>query len=294
MGGVLSRACVTSLDRLRLFWKGADFRKRSVTAMLKPYAHDFGYSLWQLVDMSWSLVANFEKMPPHVLEPLLPELARKTSGFISRIRDECAELGLEHALAKIDRALDSLRRLNSTHQVASLNSMFRELRERIQDELATRKFYYVHPRLTSYYENVDLFGPDVTRKFPSAAIDIDEAGKCLALGRHTACVFHLMRALEIGVQSLSQKLGVENVHNKPWGNLTTEMDAALKVRYPKNLTPQQKSEQAELAEILSHLNAVRIAWRNTTMHPTSVYTEDESREIFNHAKVFMRSLVNIV
>lgn len=262
--------------------------------MLKAYAHDFGYSLWQLVDISWTVAANFERMPPKILQRYLPELVAKTSGFISRMRNECAELGLEHALVKIDRALIDLGKLDSAHQVTALKPTLQELRERIQDELATRKFYYVPPDLVTYYEHADVFGAEVAKKFPNAAPDIDEAGKCLALGRHTACVFHLMRTLEIGVQSLSQKLGVQNVHNKPWGNLTTEMDAALKTKYSKNPTHSEKAEQEQLAGILSHFNAVRIAWRNTTMHPKSIYTAEETKEIFDHTKAFLRSLAIVV
>ena len=53
-----------------------------------------------------------------------------------------------------------------------------------------------------------LFGDDVARAFPSSKGDIDEAGKCLALDRGTACVFHLMRILEIGLQLLAAKLGI--------------------------------------------------------------------------------------
>ena len=45
---------------------------------------------------------------------------------------------------------------------------------------------------------------EVNDKFPSAAFDIDEAGKCLAIGRSTAAVFHLMRALETAIRAVHQ------------------------------------------------------------------------------------------
>lgn len=47
----------------------------------------------------------------------------------------------------------------------------------------------------SYYASKEpLFGKDVAQKFPTeAAFEIDETAKCLALGRPTAAVFHLMR-----------------------------------------------------------------------------------------------------
>jgi hypothetical protein len=38
--------------------------------------------------------------------------------------------------------------------------------------------------------------------------DADEAGKCFAVGRYTACVFHLMRIMERCVQKMGRDLGV--------------------------------------------------------------------------------------
>src|ERR1700687_6353897 len=43
------------------------------------------------------------------------------------------------------------------------------------------------------------FGYDVAKAFPRASDDILEATKCYALERYTASVFHLMRAIEIGL-----------------------------------------------------------------------------------------------
>ena len=65
----------------------------------------------------------------------------------------------------------------------------------------------MQPRNVPYYETRPLFGPDVFNNFSSANDDIDEAGKCLALGRGTACVMHLMRVLEVGLAALASALG---------------------------------------------------------------------------------------
>lgn len=41
--------------------------------------------------------------------------------------------------------------------------------------------------------------------FPDSAADFDEAGKCFALGRYTACVFHLMRVWKFRCRDLRRK-----------------------------------------------------------------------------------------
>ena len=80
-----------------------------------------------------------------------------------------------------------------------------ELRERLADELAGRTFFYVsdHEGLLS---DPLPFGEPVGEAFPSAQYDISEAGRCLVLKRSTACVLHLMRALELRTFILQHSL----------------------------------------------------------------------------------------
>jgi hypothetical protein len=75
-----------------------------------------------------------------------------------------------------------------------------ELRSRIKDELEDGYFLHLSGEEALFYEAVDpAFGAVVQSKFPSASFEIDEASKCLALGRDTAVVFHLMRTMKIEV-----------------------------------------------------------------------------------------------
>jgi kynurenine formamidase len=63
-------------------------------------------------------------------------------------------------------------------------------------------------------------GPGVsvaaTHWLGKAITDIQEASKSFAVGRFTACVFHLMRVMELGVQALGKKPGVSNAHEIEW------------------------------------------------------------------------------
>jgi hypothetical protein len=66
---------------------------------------------------------------------------------------------------------------------------------------------HVPKMIASYFEHPNLFGLDVNRHFPSAKFDIREAGSCLALGRNTACVYHLARAAQVALRCLCRDLG---------------------------------------------------------------------------------------
>ena len=130
------------------------------------------------------------------------------------------------------------------------------------------------------------FGDDVSLAFSGAKYDIEEAAKCLALRRATACVFHLMRTMEYSVQRLCAKLGITNV-DREWGKLLSSIDEAIKA--------MGKTDEAnDWSEIRSSMYHVKQAWRNTTMHPNKTYTEEQAEEIFRAVKSFLVHLATKV
>src|SRR5206468_6948661 len=87
-------------------------------------------------------------------------------------------------------------------KIGSIQSMAR-------NELKNKKFLYVSEELAEYYDNKSICGSKVAEKFGKALPDIIEAGNCYALGRPTACVFHLMRVIPYGMAVLAKKLKVK-------------------------------------------------------------------------------------
>jgi len=71
-------------------------------------------------------------------------------------------------------------------------------------EMMRSMFMYIPRERADRYSKEEAFGPEVNNKFPSSHFDIKEAGNCFASARFTACVFHLMRVLEIGLVSIRQ------------------------------------------------------------------------------------------
>ena len=169
-----------------------------------------------------------------------------------------------------------------------------ELRGRILDQIDSVYFLALSMGEKEYFEPPEpIFGPNVPAKFSSALFDIDEGAKCLATGRYTACVFHLMRVMEIGVQHLGQKLKVKiNPKEQSWHQILLHVNKATEALSIK--TSKQKSRKARFATCSAHLSNVRIAWRNEVMHPKATYTQEEAKEIFGHVKTFMRDLAALV
>ncbi len=115
-----------------------------------------------------------------------------------------------------------------------------------------------------------------------------EAGKCLALGRPTAAVFHLMRVMEIGTQKLGDALKIQLPAQKNWQNVLDEVNKAIKA------LDQKAAQTKAYAAASAHLYNVKLAWRNEMMHPKQTYTHDEATKVFSAVDTFTRDLASIL
>jgi hypothetical protein len=162
----------------------------------------------------------------------------------------------------------------------------------ILHEMEDELFLYVPSDRAEFYLSKQLFGPDVQNSFPSAAGDVEEAGKCFAAGRYTACVFHLMRVLEIGLRSLSGTLnspGLNPKNNPNWGDLLRGCNDEL-AKPPSKRSPEWQADTVFFSEATANLRAVKDAWRNPTMHVEISYDEQKARDVWNASVAFMRHL----
>jgi len=154
------------------------------------------------------------------------------------------------------------------------------LYKRFEDELQDRRFFYVSPEYARYYGQESAFGPGVEEKFPEAAEDVENAGDCLALNQGTACVFHLMRAMEVVVRRLARRFSLPTGLDVTWVVLTGNMTDKI-ASWPK------KHKRAIWSAAVSNLHHVGRATRNPTMHPKKTYTQQQAREVYDAVRVFM-------
>lgn len=170
-----------------------------------------------------------------------------------------------------------------------LKQAFEELHERFQDELETHQFLFVPPHLVSYYVTPQAFGELVADKFPSAANDIDEAGKCIALGRATAGVLHLMRVLEVGLMSLAT--AVRAPTDRPgWEKVINSIRGKINDMNEQSHGGEWRRLKDVYSEAAAHLLVAKDAWRNHAMHKPVHYSEDRARDIFASVRGFMQSI----
>ena len=164
-----------------------------------------------------------------------------------------------------------------------------ELRERVVHELEGKAIYYVsdHVELLS---DSPPFGDKVEEAFPSARYDISEAGRCLALRRSTACVLHLMRALEFGLVSLATAWDVDHA-DASWQNIIDRIEKEIGLRNKGTHGEKWKNEEEPFfSGAASHFRLIKNAYRNHAMHARSKYTEEEAEDIYDSVRSFMRHL----
>ncbi|HXQ10115.1 MAG TPA: hypothetical protein VN805_03855 [Caulobacteraceae bacterium] len=207
------------------------------------------------------------------------------------------------SLGELDRETERLKLRSSQAQLArikqyvadghvsnnELRQLLVELVSRVMDDLSDQVFLSIPPENLRYFTPpAPLFGAAVEGRFAQMSEDIAEAGKCLALDRPTAAVFHLMRVMELANRALGSELGVQLAEEKNWQCILDEANKAIRALDQKD--PKTK----QFAEAAAHLYNVKLAWRNETMHPKQTYTPEEAEAIFNATKIFVSDLALLI
>ncbi len=213
------------------------------------------------------------------------ELAIAYRPLLALIQECCSRIDLRISVLTVDDFFTGLRHGMTVDQ---MRSSVAQLNDVIRHEMQICTFFYMPADQADFYSQEVLFGEDVNARFPSVQYDMVEAGNCYAMGRGTACVFHLMRVMEIGVQRLGAKLGVPLVEETNWQVILDRVNSAI------NTLPAKDAATVEISQVSANLYAVKLAWRNEVMHPKGIYTLEEAKELIGLVKQFMGQLASII
>jgi len=186
------------------------------------------------------------------------------------------------ALVKVNRLLGQLDS-PADYTFGDLERESKALLERLFDELDSHLFLGVNVTRARFYEHPLNGWESAIERFPSVSFDVEEAGKCLALERGTASVFHLMRVSERGLYALAHALEIENVQVN-WQNAIDQIEKAIRA------LPRAHSRKASFSEAAAHFIHVKDAWRNRTTHSGQVYPTEKAEQIYENVKSFMQVL----
>ena len=211
--------------------------------------------------------------------------------IFANLKDYCVLHEFSASGATLARLLDLLNR-EKPIKGRELGASAKELRGRLEDELEARTFLALSMKEAQEYERPRVGWEDVLVGFPGIVDEVEEAGKCLALGRNTACVFHLMRIMECGLQAFGGTLNDPSLdprRNPSWDAILEKCDRELAKRR-RERPAEWNANDRFFAAATANLRAVKEAWRNPTMHIDRSYDGEQAREIYLLTRVFMRHL----
>jgi len=168
-----------------------------------------------------------------------------------------------------------------------LGPQLHALKEGVFAELRTMLFFRMDEELRIYFEKPHQYGDTVDLRFPAAALDIEEAGKCLALARPTAAIFHAMRVMEVGLRVLAKDLKIP--YAPSWESYIRQIEAQITAKH-KSKSKKWKAVEPFYRELLGDIMSIKIAWRNPTMHIVRSYTPNEAEDVFRAVRTFMQRL----
>ena len=160
-------------------------------------------------------------------------------------------------------------------------------------EANQRSFWLIHASKLKFFDA--SFGKDVEAAFPDASWEIREAGSCYAVGRNTACVFHLMRGVEHGMRALAVAVGVTStkipLEYQEWNALIGQIESRAKAVDAWGTGAELTNARRFFKRIIADLYSFKDDVRNVTMHTRQKpYDSPGALRVRNRAKEWFQIL----
>lgn len=266
------------------------FRIVSLLDMLSVNLKEFLVTFAVIENMmcQCSTFENLSKLGQSIPPDEFDQMRRR----IRRLKEQCKTVGLDTSSELIANTL-------ATYMPDGVSTPYGEMRKSLDTivrtiyaELHKTKLMHIPPNAASRFDQADLFGQAVVDSFPDASYDISEAGSCYATDRHTACVMHLMRALEVAISALGHGIGLPNIvadARQSWGAALKAIGDQIGLN-DKGNDPAWPPKSQFFKDARAHLFAVKVAWRDTAMHLEKKYGPREADRIYRATEDFMGHL----
>jgi hypothetical protein len=205
------------------------------------------------------------------------------------------QLGLRLTANTLRKVATLLQSGTATH--AQLVGLMVELEGRFYEEMEGQSLFVMESDKVQYYNDSWPYGYDLGWLFPTTTQDVEEAAKCLALGRPTASVFHAMRVLEVGLYSLGAYLRIEDIEVN-WEEAIRKIEKVI--NRVTNTGPGRRASTDEraawqtkrqfCADAATQFRYCKDGWRNRTAHAGYMYTDEKAKQIFTAVGDFMKTL----
>ena len=264
------------------------------------------------------ILDSFELVQPKALNLITTGPKDAVLESLARVHKLCISLGLRAGAAQAQRVIadvegkvfiseasKELRAKVEAGDIAGLAGTFSnvvdpsklqtqiaELRSRIDDELESYELLLLEGEQRASLQDEEQFGPLVKHSFPESIWDIREAKRCLAFERYTACVYHLMRVLQLGVENLATRFDVKHEHRN-WENILGDIQKAVENmdKIPKwNCLANWRDHREFYMRALGYLDVEKTGWRNPLMHARYRLDERDAQLAMDNVHAFMQQM----
>lgn len=211
--------------------------------------------------------------------------------FLAQCQTVCMVMEARHTEAFVVEEIKALQD-NQHYTILTAMNRIEDVLGSLRREIATRAAYVPGPEEISYYR--DKLPPEmaaIEAMFPSVQVDFLESGRCLALGRTTASVMHLMRALEEPLAKLASLLGVEPGDRDSWGEVLNKVRTAIKLRdtgQGKSGGWKSNDERLFFHSAANSIRHIQIELRDPAFHRTKeTFSLDEAKLEYANIKKFL-------
>lgn len=198
-----------------------------------------------------------------------------------------AELKMNGALVRVQKFLGDLQ-VGAIRGDQALTSALKEIDERVFEELSNGQFRCLPSEKMYFVDRVlDGLDPLLETNFPSVPDELSAGARCYVHNDNTACVFHLMRVVDLGLRCVAASLGITYT-SQNWGGVSREISDKMKAT-PK--TPAWIKREPIYAEVLMDIQSISKAHRNPVIHEISKnYDDNEAGYLLTVVGTFISHL----
>lgn len=206
-------------------------------------------------------------------------------GCLQKISDLCPdlELPISEELFK-----DALQKPPKTQRELEL------LLSALNKEMKTKLVFYLPSHRQKFMQPRKFMTEDSKEAFPKARQEMAAAGRCHAVGQHTAAVFHCMRAVEIGMRAMAIELNV-TVGDLPLEladqeNVIRGIESKIQAMKDRRKGTEKDEDLNFYSQAAMQFRYFKDGWRVRTAHTRATYEEPEALAVLEHTAAFIGDL----
>ena len=202
-------------------------------------------------------------------------------------KDICSRVELMHSAKLIEHSLNGY---DHSSQEISL------LLESINIELKQGLYLKIPSHRAKFWENTEIVSEKIKVSFPNVAMELIDAATAYSLSLNTACVFHAMRAAEIGLRCVASALTVTfphgNLELEQWLTIIKQIESKIKSLDDLPKSTQKSEDQNFYGQAALQFRYFKDGFRIRVTHALASFSEAQALALFNHTCEFFEVLAS--